>query len=67
MQENGEKLTMKSLQKLSYLDRCIKEALRLYPTIYFASRNAAEDVKLREYLINFLLYAVFKYRIWRQS
>jgi len=57
MQENGGKLTMKSLQKLSYLDRCIKESLRSYPSAYFLSRTAGEDVKLRKYLINFLLYA----------
>jgi len=57
MQENGEKLTMESLQKLSYLDRCIKEALRLYPSVYLTSRTTAEDVKLRKYLINFSLYA----------
>jgi len=57
MQENGKKLTMKSLQKLSYLERCIKESLRLYPSVYFTSRKTGEDVKLRKYLINFLLYA----------
>jgi len=47
MQENGEKLTMQSLQKLPYLDRCIKEALRLYPSVYFISRVPTEDIKLR--------------------
>jgi len=67
MQENGEKLTMKSLQKLSYLDRCIKEALRLYPSVYVTSRNAGEDVKLRKYLFIFLLHAFFKYRICHQT
>jgi len=56
MQENGEKLTIKSLQKLSLLERCIKEALRLYPSVYLTSRTTSEDVKLRKYLINFLLY-----------
>jgi len=48
IQENEGKLTMKSLQSLPYLDRCLKEALRLYPSVYFISRYAAEDVKLRE-------------------
>lgn len=56
MQENKEKLTMKLLQELPYLERCIKESLRLYPPIYFISRVAAEDVKLRMYQTNFLLY-----------
>ncbi|KMQ90454.1 cytochrome p450 4c1 [Lasius niger] len=30
MQKNGGKLTMRSLQNLSYLDRCLKEALQSY-------------------------------------
>ncbi|GAB1862297.1 Cytochrome P450 4C1 [Camponotus japonicus] len=51
MRENGEKLTMKSLHDLPYLDRCLKEALRLYPSVYFISRYNTEDVQLRSYLI----------------
>jgi len=47
MRENGEKLTMKSLHDLPYLDRCLKEALRLYPSVYFISRYNTEDVQLR--------------------
>ncbi|XP_024873026.1 cytochrome P450 4C1-like [Temnothorax curvispinosus] len=51
IQESGEKFTIKSLQNLPYLDRCIKEALRLYPSVFFISRVAAEDVKLQSYLV----------------
>ncbi|XP_025266590.1 cytochrome P450 4C1-like isoform X1 [Camponotus floridanus] len=51
MQENGGKLTMKSLQNLSYLDRCLREALRLYPSVFLISRNTAEDVKLHSYIV----------------
>jgi len=47
IQENGEKFTMQSLQKLPYLDRCIKEALRLYPSVFLISRPPTEDIKLR--------------------
>jgi len=48
MQENGRgKLNMRSLQNLSYLDRCLKEALRLYPSAVIISRNPRNDVKLR--------------------
>jgi len=47
MQENGEKLTMGSLQKLHYLDRCLKESLRLYPSVHFISRKTSEETKLR--------------------
>ncbi|XP_072761647.1 cytochrome P450 4C1-like isoform X3 [Anoplolepis gracilipes] len=51
MQENGGKLTMKALQNLSYLERCVKEALRLYPSVFLILRKAAEDVKLRNALL----------------
>ncbi|XP_011701419.1 PREDICTED: cytochrome P450 4C1-like isoform X1 [Wasmannia auropunctata] len=51
MQENGRKFTTKSLQSLSYLDRCIKETLRLYPSGYQISRVTGEDVKLQSYLV----------------
>ncbi|EFN68668.1 Cytochrome P450 4C1 [Camponotus floridanus] len=51
MQENGEKLDMKSLQNLSYLDRCLKESLRLYPSVFVISRYAADDVKLQSYTV----------------
>ncbi|NP_001291531.1 cytochrome P450 4C1-like precursor [Solenopsis invicta] len=51
MQENQGKLNMKSLQDLQYLERCIKEALRLYPSVYFISRITSEETELKTYLI----------------
>ncbi|XP_070168058.1 cytochrome P450 4C1-like [Polyergus mexicanus] len=51
MQENGGKLTMRSLQNLPYLDRCLKESLRLYPTAFFILRDVQEDVKLNSYIV----------------
>ncbi|TGZ38590.1 hypothetical protein DBV15_11251, partial [Temnothorax longispinosus] len=51
LQENGQKFTMKLLQDLPYLERCIKEALRLYPSVYVISRLPGEDVKLHSYLV----------------
>ncbi|XP_072761631.1 cytochrome P450 4C1-like [Anoplolepis gracilipes] len=51
MQENGGKLTMKSLQNLPYLERCLKEALRLYPSVFLMSRKTGEDVKLQSYIV----------------
>ncbi|XP_032677792.1 cytochrome P450 4C1-like isoform X1 [Odontomachus brunneus] len=46
MEQSEEKLTMTSLQNLSYLERCLKESLRLYPSVHFISRVTAEDVPL---------------------
>ncbi|XP_071578167.1 cytochrome P450 4C1-like isoform X4 [Temnothorax nylanderi] len=51
LQKNEQKFTMKLLQDLPYLDRCIKEALRLYPSVFAISRIAGEDVKLQSYLV----------------
>ncbi|KAG5325190.1 CP4C1 protein, partial [Pseudoatta argentina] len=51
MQENENKLTMKFLHQLLYLERCIKEALRLHSVVFFISRVCGEDVKLQSYLI----------------
>ncbi|KYN45211.1 Cytochrome P450 4C1, partial [Trachymyrmex septentrionalis] len=51
MQENKNQLTMKFLHELTYLERCIKEALRLHSVIFFISRVCGEDVKLQSYVI----------------
>ncbi|XP_076242843.1 cytochrome P450 4C1 [Calliopsis andreniformis] len=51
MQENGGKLTMSGLQCLSYLERCIKESLRLYPSVPFISRLPEMEVKLSDYTL----------------
>ncbi|XP_011706983.1 PREDICTED: cytochrome P450 4C1-like, partial [Wasmannia auropunctata] len=51
MQEHEGKITMKLLQQLPYLDRCIKEGLRLYPPAYSIARTVAEDIKLQSHLV----------------
>lgn len=48
LKENGGKFTMKALQNMPYLERCLKETLRLCPTVYFITRMLEEDVMLRE-------------------
>ncbi|KAL0099383.1 hypothetical protein PUN28_020142 [Cardiocondyla obscurior] len=46
LQNNGNKFTVELLQDLTYLERCIKESLRLYPTNFMISRIIEKDLKL---------------------
>ncbi|XP_048512933.1 cytochrome P450 4C1-like isoform X2 [Athalia rosae] len=40
------KLTLKDIQSLVYLERCIKESLRLFPSVPFISRHVSEELRL---------------------
>ncbi|XP_014610539.1 PREDICTED: cytochrome P450 4C1-like isoform X2 [Polistes canadensis] len=40
-------LTISSLPKLSYLERCLKETLRLYPSVFFILRQISHDMQLK--------------------
>ncbi|KOC65199.1 Cytochrome P450 4C1 [Habropoda laboriosa] len=51
LNENGNKMTMAVLQKFTYLDRCIKETLRLYPSVPFISRAPETDVQLSSFMV----------------
>ncbi|KAG7206576.1 hypothetical protein KM043_000260 [Ampulex compressa] len=48
---NGGKFSMALLQRMPYLERCIKESLRLYPPVHFISREITEDMQLKKYFI----------------
>ncbi|XP_053982828.1 uncharacterized protein LOC128878567 [Hylaeus volcanicus] len=45
------KVTMSTLQDLPYLERCIKESLRLYPSVPFISRRPEMDMKLGNHFV----------------
>ncbi|XP_046742333.1 uncharacterized protein LOC124408992 [Diprion similis] len=51
--ENKEdkKLSMREVQGLAYLERCIKESLRLFPSVPFVSRHISEDLQLKNFLV----------------
>lgn len=51
LEETDGKLSMSILQRLPYLERCIKEALRLYPSVHFISREIKQDMHLKKYII----------------
>ncbi|KAJ8968358.1 hypothetical protein NQ317_000089, partial [Molorchus minor] len=42
--ESNDQPTFNELQELKYLERCIKECLRIYPSVPFLSRVLEEDV-----------------------
>ncbi|KAJ8735683.1 hypothetical protein PYW07_007303 [Mythimna separata] len=47
--DSKRNVTMEDLPKMKYLERCIKESLRLYPPVPFISRSLNEDVRLSNY------------------
>ncbi|KAL6257984.1 hypothetical protein P5V15_011579 [Pogonomyrmex californicus] len=51
MRANKGKLTMSALNDMSYLERCLKESLRLYPSVPYIMRAISEDVNLHSYLV----------------
>ncbi|XP_044010801.1 cytochrome P450 4C1-like isoform X2 [Aphidius gifuensis] len=47
LNETNGQLTYSAIQKVSYLERCIKESLRMYPSVPIIGRNITEDIKLK--------------------
>lgn len=44
--ENRGKITLNAVQKISYLERCIKETLRLFPSVPLIGRETTQDIQL---------------------
>ena len=47
--DSNRPVSMDDLPKMKYLERCIKESLRLYPPVHFISRSLNEEVTLSKY------------------
>ncbi|KAJ9576544.1 hypothetical protein L9F63_025560, partial [Diploptera punctata] len=50
-EDNTEWPTMKHLNKLCYLEGCIKEAMRLYPVVPLIARNLTQPIKIMDYML----------------
>lgn len=44
MPDPSEELTIKMLNDMKYLERCLKESMRLFPPVAFISRTLKEDL-----------------------
>jgi hypothetical protein len=44
--DEGRRFTMKDLHEMKYLECCIKEALRLYPSVPAIARKIGEDINI---------------------
>ncbi|PSN42807.1 Cytochrome P450 4c3 [Blattella germanica] len=44
--DSERRFTMKDLQEMKYLECCIKEALRLYPSVPVIARHLTEDIEI---------------------
>jgi len=60
------RFTMKDLSEMKYLECCIKEALRLYPSVPVIARKISEDIDIGK-LHNHCLLAEIVSQAWTQS
>ncbi|XP_051159845.1 cytochrome P450 4C1-like [Leptopilina boulardi] len=51
LNEMNDKIGTAEIQQLNYLEQCIKETLRLYPSVPLISRHLHTDLQLENYLI----------------
>lgn len=58
--ESNAQVTIDDLNKMRYLERCIKEALRLYPSVPFIGREILEDLQLSECDHCFILHNIMQ-------
>lgn len=57
----NENITMEHLQNMKYLEQCVKETLRLAPSIPLIARVLTEDVKLGIWIEKCCIQSEFKF------
>ncbi|NP_001165981.1 cytochrome P450 4AB14 precursor [Nasonia vitripennis] len=48
---SGGKISMKEINQMEYIERCVKESLRLFPTAPHIVRAVTEDIQLKNYMV----------------
>lgn len=51
MNRKNGKLEFSDLQEMPYLERCLKESLRIFPSVPALGRYLEEDVQFSEYTL----------------
>lgn len=51
MPDPNTPLTNEHIEKLDYMDRCVKETLRLFPTVPIIGRTVEKEMKLKNYTL----------------
>ncbi|XP_058796636.1 cytochrome P450 4C1-like [Phymastichus coffea] len=51
LERTGGKLGIAEVQRFAYLEMCLRECLRLYPSVQYLSRHTPEDLQLASHLI----------------
>lgn len=60
LNETGGYMGMKEINSFSYLDRCIKDGLRLYPSVPTIAREIKEDLQLSKiYIISLTVWDIW--------